>query len=617
MKFAKVVIVVILVASIGYSTENMTDPYQILNRHYEAIGGLDKLKAQKTIYVEGSITIEGTGLQGQFKKWSDGPIRSRQEVDLTIIKTISGDNGEFSWQIDTNGKLVINKDENTINARRVQELLGEYEHLNPESPYFDLSFEGIQKVGDVDCYIVKMNNSINKDITIYYYNTSNFYLEKQVEIKPDFESHTVFSDYRIINGVANPFQQEIEILPVGQKQTIQISKYETNIDIGNTLFEPPGQDVEDFRFLNGKSAENVPFRFIEDHIFLPVNINCNERLWILDSGASVTVVDIRYASELGLELQGTLKGVGAEHIVDFSFTTLPSFNIQGLQFDEQNVVAGDISSLSQKITGLDVIGVLGYDFLSRLVTKIDYANETISFYHPDSFEYSGSGQIIKAPLEDRFFIVPMNIDNKYSGKWTLDLGAGGLTFHFPFAERNNLLDLEGVDRIRFGAGGEIKSRISKFHTSELGDFVVQDPLVSIPRQKGKGAFAHMERTGNIGNSLLRHFVLFLDYKKQQIIIEQGKHFGRSFPTDKSGLQLLVTEDADFEVFFVSPNTPATKTGFQKGDIVQSINGIGVGYFGGIISIRDLLREKAGTRYTFEVLRNGTTKELILELEELY
>ncbi|MCK4329331.1 aspartyl protease family protein [candidate division WOR-3 bacterium] len=617
MKFAKAVIVLVLVASISYSTENLTDPYQILNRHYEAIGGLDKLKAQKTTYVEGSITIEGTGLQGQFKKWSDGPIRSRQEVDLTIIKTISGDNGEFSWQIDTNGKLVINKDENTINARRVQELLGEYENLNPESPYFDLSFEGIQKVGDVDCYVVKMTNSINKDVTLYYYDTSDFYLEKQVEIKPDMKSHTVFSDYRNVNGVKHSFQQEIEILPIEQKQTIKISKYEVNIDIDTKLFEPPGQDVEDFRFLNGKSAENVPFRFIENHIFLPVNINCNERLWILDSGASATVVDIRYASELGLELQGTLKGVGAEHIVDVSFTTLPSFNIQGLQFDEQQVAAVDISSILQKAMGTEIVGVLGYDFLSRLVTKIDYANETISFYYPDSFDYSGSGQVIETPLEDRFFIVPMSINSKYSGKWTLDLGAGGLTFHFPFAERNNLLDLEGVDRIGFGAGGEIKSRISKFHTSELGDFVVHYPLVSIPRQKGKGTFAHMERTGNIGNSLLRHFVLFLDYKKQQIILEQGKHFGRDFPTDKSGLQLLVTEDADFEVFFVSPNTPAMKAAFQKGDIVQSINGIKADYFGGIISIRDLLREKAGTRYTFEVLRNETTKELILELEELY
>lgn len=617
MKFAKAVIIIPFVAFISHSAENLTDPYQILNKHYEAIGGLDKVKAQRSTYVEGSITIEGTGLQGHFQKWTESPIRSRQEVDLKVIKMISGDNGRFSWQIDRNGKLVINEDENTLKARKVQELLAKYEHLNPESPHFNLTFEGVQKVGEVDCYVIRMANRINQDTTLDYYNTSNFYLQKQVEIKPDVETHFIFSDYRNVNGVKHSFQLEMEILPMGQKQTIQISKYEVNIDIDSKLFEPPGEDIEDFRFLNGWSVENIPFRFIENHIYFPVNINCQERLWILDSGASATVVDIDYASELGLELEGTIKGKGAEHIVDVSFCALPSFNIQSLQFDEQKIAAIDVSSLFQKTIGLDVVGVLGYDFLSRVVTKIDYANESISFYHPDSFEYSGSGQVVEAPLEDNIFVLPMTIDNKYSGKWTLDLGAGGIAFHFPFAERNDLLDLPGVDRIGFGAGGEIRSRISKFHTAELVGFVVQDPLISIPRRKGKGAFAHTERTGNLGNSVLRHFILFLDYDRQQVILERGEDFGQDFPIDKSGLQLLLTEDMDFEVFFVCPNTPAEKAGFQKGDIVQSINDIGANYFDGIVAIRKLLREEAGTRYTFEVIRNGKIQELTLELEELY
>ena len=276
-----------------------------------------------------------------------------------------------------------------------------------------------------------------------------------------------------------------------------------------------------------------------------------------------------------------------------------------------------ISSLLKKSFGLEAAGVLGYDFLSRLVTKIDYANETLSFYHPDSFEYSGEGKVIEAPLEATEPIVPMTVDDRYSGKWRLDTGSGGLDFHFPFAKENNLLDLSGIDRMGHGAGGEIMEKISRYNKAELGGFVVQWPLISVPLQEGEGGFAHKGLAGNIGNSLLRNFVLFLDYKKQQVILEKGKDFGKKFPEDKSGLEIGLTEKGDWEVIFVSPGTPAYKGGFDKGDIVKSINGIKIDYFEGIVSIRKLLREEAGTEYTLKILRDGKTEELTLKLEELY
>ena len=143
------------------------------------------------------------------------------------------------------------------------------------------------------------------------------------------------------------------------------------------------------------------------------------------------MIDINYASELGLKIEGKLKGQGVANIIKVGFTALPPFKIQGLQFDEQKVIAVDISSFFKKSFGLEAVGVLGYDFLSCLVTKIDYANETLSFYHPDSFEYNGEGKVIEAPLETTDHIVPMTADDSYSGKWSLDTGS----FDFYSASR--------------------------------------------------------------------------------------------------------------------------------------------------------------------------------------
>lgn len=598
--------------------ETMGNPYQILEKHYEAIGGLDKLKAQETTYSEGTISIEGAGLQGTFKQWEEKPLRLRQEADLTVVKIIGGDNGEFRWSIDANGKLQIQKDENTIKEREVKKLMEVYEHLDPNSAHFTLTLECIEKVNNVDCYVVKIANQINTDIQIDYYNTTNFHLVKTVLIKPNIEEHILYSDFRAVDGVIQPFRETVEILPTGEKQVFEYAKYEFNAEFDMGLFEPPHEDVEDFQFVKGASAENIPCEFIENHIYLPVNINGREGLWVLDCGASVNVIDSTYAVELGLELEGPIKGQGASGIVNFYYVTLPSYTMRGIRFKEQKVVAMHMRHIFQRFLGLEVVGILGYDFLSRFITEIDYANEKLSFYHPEKFEYQGNGKVFDSPLDnDHMFSLPITVDKTYSGKWRLDIGGSGLDFHYPYARDHNLLGLEGIDAIAAGAAGEYKVRFSQFKTIELDGFTIENPLIGVPYQEGKGSFAEKSLVGNVGNSFLRHFVLYLDYKNQRVIVEKGDNYDYKFPRHKSGLQLWYTDNNDIEVLFAAPNTPADEAGFKKGDIIKAINGIDVDYFDGIISIRNLLKEKAGITYIFEVLRNKEFIEMQLTLRELF
>lgn len=616
-KSTMVVLITVLTIFTAGSAATLTDPYEIVEQHYEAMGGLENVKAEKTSSIKGSIILEGTGLEGSFTQWNAHPIRTRQEIDLTIIEQTSGDNGQFCWEVDANGKVLIKRDEKTMKDRRVKELLAVYEHLNPESPYFQISYEGIEDVQARACYVIKTTNTINQDVRFDYYNTANFYLVKTIEIQPDLEIHSIYSDYRDVQGVKHPFLIKQEILPIGQKTTIHITTYEVNRAIDDTLFEPPIQDVKDYQFTNGECAQNIPFQFIEDHIYVPVTVREKERLWVLDSGAGKSVIDLNYATELGLSVEGEIKGVGAGHTVSISLTTLPGFTIQGLQFSEQKIITLEMTPLFQRVLGLEVVGILGYDFLSRFITKIDYAHELISFYDPETFVYNGNGRVVDAPLVDNMFVVPMTVDEQYSGKWLLDVGADGLSFHYPFAHKNQFLDRPGINCVEFGAGGAFTSRMVRFRTAALAGFVTEQPIISIPLQKGEGTFAKTERIGNIGNELLRHFVLYLDYKNQRVILEQGDDFNKQFPRDKSGLQILYTEDGNIEVFSVPAQTPAEKAGFKQGDIIQSINGIDIDYIDGIIAIRELLRERDGTKYTFTILRNGKTKEITLTLHDLF
>lgn len=604
----------LLLLSIGcIARETVKNPYIILNKHYKAIGGLKKIKAEKTEFIEGKIVFDG--LEGTYRQWGRKPLRFRSEEDFSIINQTFGDNGEFSWMVDTNGKIQIQRDEETIKRRRLTRLLENFEHLNPHSEVFTLAFDGIEKIENTDCYVVKITNSINRDIYYSYFSTLNFHLIKSVVKQPDIQIHTYFSDYRDVEGVKHPFYEETEILPREKKEIIQLSTYKVNVDINSSLFEPPENDVKDYEFLEGESAEDIPFQFIENSIFLSLIINDEEKLWLLDNGASMSIIDQDYASSLGLKSEGKIKGFGIEKIFELSFVKLPPFKIAGLQFDSQTIYS--FQGLSDKFYDTDVIGILGYDFLSRFVTKIDYARQRISFYNPRTYIYNGHGNVLDAPLKNKIFNVEMTVDGKHCGKWNVDLGAFDISFHFPYAMANGFLERKGIDRVSAGLGGEHLERVLQFKTIEFGGFAVLNPLISVPFGESKGSNSGRESVGNIGNSLLRHFVVYLDYERQQVIVEKGKDFNRDFPRDKGGLQIGMTDKGASVIVFVSPDTPAEKAGFLKGDIVESISNIGVSYIPEIDTLQKLFCEKAGTEFIVNIMRNDQIKEIKLRLQDLY
>ena len=69
---------------------DLTDPYEILERHYSALGGIERLKNEQTSYLEADIVLVGTGLEGKLQQWSKSPVplcqqnRLRQPEDFIL-----------------------------------------------------------------------------------------------------------------------------------------------------------------------------------------------------------------------------------------------------------------------------------------------------------------------------------------------------------------------------------------------------------------------------------------------------------------------------------------------------------------------------------------------------
>ncbi len=613
---AMLVIVAMAAAVPASATGEMTDVYEILESHYEAIGGLDRVRGEDTTYFEATLAV--AGLSGTIKAWEVRPDRNRTEVDLTVFAQTTGDNGAVAWEVGMNGKLRIEQDEYALARRDVSRRLALFEHLDPASDIFTVTLEGIESVGGADCYVVRVASEPDDGFRVWYIDTTDFLMRKSISHGADMEQHALFSDYRDVNGVLHAFKQDIEMLPIGQTQTLVVTVYETNIDIDPALFEPPSDGARDFVFTEGGNHAEVPCQYIERHIFLPVTVNCDKRLWILDSGASASVLDREYAESLGLELSGEMKGQGAGNTVDVAFTTLPPFSVDGIEFEEQQVAVIELVSLFRRLSDLEVVGILGYDFLSRFVTRVDYANELLTFYDPLEFEYDGDGTVLDAPLSGNLFSVDASVDGVHSGRWMLDLGAGGVTFHAPYAREHDLGSKEGVYGVGFGAGGRIAHHFSRYETIEFGGHTIERPYISMVGhdENAAGGFAGEERIGNLGNTLFRHFVLYLDYENQQVMVEKGADFDTEFPWDRSGLQIWRPDEV-CEVLYVSPGTPAEDAGFEEDDVVISVNGIAARHIDGLLTFREMLRAEPGSEYVFRVERDGVQQDLTLVLRDLF
>ncbi|MBN1423126.1 aspartyl protease family protein [Candidatus Fermentibacteria bacterium] len=610
------VLSVVETAAVGLS--ETPDPYVILDQHIVAMGGWTAIDSHQAIHSKGTLVLEGTGLGGTIETWSMLPDKSRQEFDIQVISQVSGDNGDYAWRVDQNGKLQIARDAATVKERQLEVLKATREHIKRGSAVFTVTYAREDTAAGSICHVLTTTNTINSFIQNDYYDTTSYLLIKSIVVKPDGEVHTVNRDYRDVEGVLYPFTVEQLELPTSQSTTIRIVSLEVNAPMDQALFEPPQERARDFRFPPGLACVEVAFQFIERHVYLPLTVGGQSRLWILDSGAGATVIEKEFATALDLPQEGKLVGRGATSTAEFSLSRLPPFEIGGVEFDSQTVAVFSLNDMMRKVLGFEVGGILGYDFLSRLVTKVDFANERLTFCDPDSFSYAGDGVVLDAPLsKSNMLQIPITVDGRYHGLWDLDLGAGGTTFFYPYAEEHGLLGRAGVTRIGFGAGGDQEATTAQFDSISMAGLTVIKPLIEIPAAKGTGSFASSEITGNAGNDFLSRFTLFLDYTREQVIVEKGGGFDTESPVDRSGLQVIMGESRKVEVLTVPEGTPGAIAGIQRGDVVSAIDGKSAEELGGILRIREMLRASAGTEYELSLVRDGQVLVATLRLANLY
>lgn len=588
---------------------------ELIEKHIEALGGAEAVDAIRSLVVTSEIEIVGTGMKGVMKTYSRKPCLSYTEVTLGILTIKQGFDGERRWMVDTNGKVQFRRDEESRRNQITSCLLDSYAYLSPGEDVAVTVLEP-DTIDGTFCETIKMVPRGGNPCVIHLDAATSLITATVIESSLGTIRQT-YDDYRDVAGVRMPFFSSTHQAAADQTIESRVRSIVPNAELDPIIFMPPARDVKDYRFTKGHAAEGIPFHYRNRHIYLRVTFGEGDvRQWfMLDSGAGMTVVDSRIAAALDLEKGGVMPGAGAGGMAEFQLVRIPPLEIAGISFSAQTGISYPISELTSRFSDIEVGGILGYDFLSRFTTRIDYAQSRISFFEPDSFAPPDSAHTVDAPLVHNIFAAPGILENTYSGTFLIDTGANQSLLQRAFVTENRLTeDRKIVDIVLLGAGGEERGALARFASLALGGVTLREPVMALSSgTQGIGAFEGI--SGIIGNDILEKFTVTFDYTHQRVFLERNERFGEPAFRDRSGLTFARDEETGVRVHLVMPGTPADRAGIRAGDEILRIDGREIGNFETLEEITALFEGPAGTERRLEVRRDGRTLHITVVLEE--
>jgi hypothetical protein len=344
--------------------------------------------------------------------------------------------------------------------------------------------------------------------------------------------------------------------------------------------------------------------------------------FLVDTGASVTVIDSAYAARRGIATQGQIGVTGAGAAGGASFSELDSVSVVGL--DDGGVVIGHqkvaVLSLNPHLEPFfwrPIAGVLGYDFISRFVMEVDYDRERLVLHDPQHFVYHGKGTGIPMTMSGNIPVVRARLDGAYDGEFRLDVGSGSsVDMHSPFVVKHDLRGKAGksFEVTGGGFGGTFSSTLCRMKSFEIGPYRWERPIVVLS-QATTGGLASEDYAGNIGNQILERFNVTFDYDRRTVYLEPGKRFDQRDRFSMAGFQLAKLGER-FEAMQVLPGSPADKAGLRQGDRVVAIDRQAVASYDPEQVRRTFEEGRPGERHTLEVERGSKKKTLTLTLAEL-
>lgn len=375
------------------------------------------------------------------------------------------------------------------------------------------------------------------------------------------------------------------------------------------------------RFASGRSALNVPFDLVGNLILVQAAVNNSTPLWfILDTGASHTVLDTEQAKALGLKARGNIAGTGTAGTFTASRVRGVSVSFPGVELTGQTVYTAPVGFLSAPL-GRHLGGIIGNDIIGRFALEIDYANRKLNFYDPASYQYSGMGQVIPLTITGNgsvfasaeveiFGHVPLK------GKFEIDTGStDAVQFNAPYVKKHRLLGyFMRPKQVNLGGmGGTAGAFAARVRAVRLGTFTLYGPIAQFS-QATKGDAASAKHDGLLGGQIFSRFKMIVDLSRRRMIVEPNARLNAQFEEDISGLELH-GDGENFSTYLVNDveaGSPAADAGIREEDVLVAIDGRAASEYT-LDEIRRMFMHNQ-REYMLTLKRGGETVQVKLKLK---
>ncbi len=409
---------------------------------------------------------------------------------------------------------------------------------------------------------------------------------------------------------------------------------------------------DDFQFQKGVDKVVIPFKIINNLIFIPINVNGVELHFLLDSGVEETILfsmdDKKEVNFYNVE-KISLRGLGSETPIEGLKSTNNILEINGLKSSNHllYIVLDQNFNLSSHV-GIPVNGIIGYSFLQSNLVEINYARNRITVFKDNDKNR-------KRTLK-KFETIPITVEKSkpyLSGKVVInaveiptklliDIGNSDAIWLFENKEKLiNIPQKSFEDYLGQGFSGDVEGKRAQIQKFSFSKFEFKKPIVAFPDYTSlKNVRMVQDRTGSIGAEILKRFNLVFDYPNQLLYLKKNSNYNDPFGYNKSGIEVQhyglqwVQETVSlqtvpfagsetsakstavysnfkyktvlkpiYSIANVRKNSPAALAGLQKGDIIVSINKK-KGYDFTLEKINSLLKSEEENWIHFEMERDG-------------
>lgn len=395
------------------------------------------------------------------------------------------------------------------------------------------------------------------------------------------------SQWRTVDGIKVPFVLTTSVADADEGDRIVLSSYVPSRKPLESPLARPQAGPSDVAFKAGRSALEIPFNFENEHLMIDGAVNGRPPLWfMLDTGAESTYINGARLKELGLSSFGSSSIEGGGNATASSYTKVGVLAFPGVEIRNQRDRVIDMTGL-EKIYGHPMGGILGYDFFSRFVVRVDYDKQVIDLLDPAGYSYAGAGQSVPFVLEDGHPHVAATITLPSPPSIPADLvvdsgAADTVNLAAPFVEQHNLIErarrspagapstMPGSEK-EFFAQTSVRGRLAGLTLGTLTLKGIPNNLMTAKT----GAYASRNFSGTLGQGVLRRFTTIYDYARGVIVLEPNAEFEKPFTGRKTFGATYLSEGPNYTVFRVTgvrKDSPAERAGFKKDDVVTAIDG---------------------------------------------